>query len=175
MMRLLLLLLCLILLNSIVYGQDMDEEDLINGNQEQQVTLNRETVDALLYTLSSTCRVELEEMIESQGAGDMSMECKMEIQNTLQMGGLSREDMEQQQEQQQQEQQQQSNRNKRKQSSEGGIHPLIYIFGFLIFAIGGIAFSIYNISNKQQQSVELKRKLSRKKLEKQRIKEQQRR
>lgn len=173
MVTLLLLLLCLILLNNNSIGQDMDEEDLINGNQEQQVTLNRETVDALLYTLSSTCRVELEEMIESQGAGDMSMECKMEIQNTLQMG---REDMEQQQEQQQQEQQQ-SNRNKRKQSStpsEGGIHPLIHIFGFLIFAIGGIAFSIYNISNKQQQSVELKRKLSRKKLEKQRIKEQRR-
>jgi hypothetical protein len=105
------------------------------------------------------------------------MECKIEIQNTLQqMGGLNREAMEQQQQQQQQQEQQQFNRGKRKQAvnpSQGGIHPLIYIFGFLILA--GIAFTVAVINASSKQGVANRKKISKKKLEKQKIKEQQRR
>ena len=142
------------------------------------VTLNRETVDAILQTLSPDCRVEFEQVIESQGNADISMECKIEIQNTLQqMGGLNREAMEQQQQQQQQQEQQQFNRGKRKQktkaSSEGGIHPLVYIFGFLVLVIIGIGFTVYRVSSKEK-GAELRKKLSKKKLEKQKLKEQRR-
>ena len=143
------------------------------------VTLNRETVDAILQTLSPDCRVEFEQVIESQGNADISMECKIEIQNTLQqMGGLNREAMEEQQQQQQQQQQeqQQFNRGKRKQKakSEGGIHPLVYIFGFLVLVIIGICLVVYRVSTKEKGN-ELRKKLSKKKLEKQKLREQQRR
>ena len=143
------------------------------------VTLNRETVDAILQTLSPDCRVEFEQVIESQGNADISMECKIEIQNTLQqMGGLNREAMEEQQQQQQQQQQeqQQFNRGKRKQkaTSEGGIHPLVYIFGFIVLVIIGICFAVYRVSTKEK-GIELRKKLSKKKLEKQKLREQQRR
>ena len=143
------------------------------------VTLNRETVDAILQTLSPDCRVEFEQVIESQGNADISMECKIEIQNTLQqMGGLNREAMEEQQQQQQQQQQeqQQFNRGKRKQKakSEGGMHPLVYIFGFLVVVIIGICLAVYRVSTKEK-GIELRKKLSKKKLEKQKLREQQRR
>jgi len=143
------------------------------------VTLNRETVDAILQTLSPDCRVEFEQVIESQGNADISMECKIEIQNTLQqMGGLNREAMEEQQQQQQQQQQeqQQFNRGKRKQKakSEGGIHPLVYIFGFIVLVIIAFGFAAYRVSTKEK-GIELRKKLSKKKLEKQKLREQQRR
>ena len=148
-----------------------EEED--SNRQEQQVTLNRETVDMLLQTLGPNCRVELEKMLESQ-SGDVSIDCKIEIQNTLQkISGFNREAMEQQQQQQQE----QSSRGKKKQSAApsepGGVHPAIYIFGFVIIAgISLVAFA-YNMSSKTK--IAEKKKLSKKKLEKQRIKEQSRR
>ena len=140
------------------------------------VSLNRETVDALLQTLSPTCRVEFEQIIESQGGVDISMECKIEIQNTLQqMGGLNMEQQQQQQQQQQQEQEQ-FDRRKKKQTvpSKDGIHPLIYIFGFLILAVIAFTVAVFNVSSKQK-GAEIRKKISKKKLEKQKLKDQQRR
>ena len=126
----------------------------------------------LLQTLGPNCRVELEQMLESQRT-DVSIDCKIEIQNTLQkISGFNREAMEQQQ----QEQQQQSSRGKRRQTApptEGGIHPSVYIFGFVIIA--GISLVAFAYSRSSTLKYAEKKKLSRKKLEKQRIKEQNRR
>jgi len=122
----------------------------------------------LLQTLGPNCRVELEQMLESQSS-DVSIDCKIEIQNTLQkISGFNREAMDEQQ------QEQKSSRGRKKAPIErGGIHPAIYIFGFVIIAgISLVAFA-YNMSSKTK--IAEKKKLSKKKLEKQRIKEQSRR
>ena len=51
------------------------------NNQQQDQTLTRETVDAILQTLTPNCRTEMEAALDSQT--EISMDCKYEIQRAI--------------------------------------------------------------------------------------------
>ena len=52
-----------------------------SDQQQQDQTLTRETVDAILQILTPNCRTEMEAALDSQT--EISMDCKFEIQSAI--------------------------------------------------------------------------------------------
>lgn len=142
-----------------------------NGQQPEQQTvqLTREMVDALLQVLSPTCKMEMEAALGSQG--DISDECKYEIQRTMgsfQNNGFdapvdSGESMNQ-------EETFDAPKPKKTKAAPAStappaVSPVLYIVGFVVAFFAGIAGLVVYL-NKQRANIETvkPKKLSKKKV-----------
>ena len=133
------------------------------AQQPQQVTLTKEIVDNLLQVLSPACKAELEAAIESHG--DISNECKMEIQGALQEfgpnggnGDVASEGSEDGAPPQQE--------HAAKAPPKHWVHPAIGIAIFVVISAVGVAFAVIHI-NKQlgdPNAAKKPKKLSKKKV-----------
>eukprot|EP01039_Chlorochromonas_danica_P010538 gene10537-11675_t len=152
---------------------------------QQQVTLTREKLEQLLQIMNPTCRTELENALASQG--HISEDCRLEIQNAFMTLGIELDKADETSSgRPQQSQQQQQQRQQQQQASAGGVNPeeidleqsrnttvpLIAIVGFVVLLFGGAgAYVVYRNSQIDPNVVSKKpKKLSKKKEEKQRMK-----
>mmetsp|Transcript_357 Transcript_357/g.654 ORF Transcript_357/g.654 Transcript_357/m.654 type:complete len:162 (-) Transcript_357:171-656(-) len=135
--------------------------------QQQQVEINREMIEAILNTVSPGCRSEMEAAIESQT--EVSQDCKVEIQQAVQTlsGGFNRQQSQQQDDGDAPSQPGNSN------PPRNGIHPGYWIAAFVIALFGGVAAYVMHVNKLLAEKAPPKapKKLSKKKLEKERRKQ----
>lgn len=134
--------------------------------QQHTVQLTREMVDALLQVLSPTCRVEMEGALGSQM--EISDECKYEIQRTLaafQTNGGQGVGAVDQEEPAQDQQQPRREAPSTKPSTNGGVSPAVYVFGFVGVAVALVAGLVVYVNKQRQGLPAVKpKKLSKKKV-----------
>lgn len=155
---------------------------IVSQQQQQQgATLTREAVDKLLEVLSFECRSEMEAALAQQS--DISMECKIEIQQAIQEHRIpiqnagpppsdaileDSEDEDGSDEQfEQNARANQQNDAKLKVKKEGGISPIYAILAFVVAFFGAAAAYVVQVNKSRANLPVLKpKKLSKKKEEK---------
>ncbi len=140
---------------------------------EERERVNREMIEAILNLVSPACRSEMEAAIESQT--DVTQECKIEIQQAVQLiSGYGRDDEERDGERDG-ERDEESEGTKQSDSvtpSRSGIHPGYWIAAFVVALIGGVSAYVIHVNKLLEEAFPAKqpKKLSKKKLEKARMK-----
>jgi hypothetical protein len=157
------------------------QQDPNNNNYQQQPRLTKAAVERVVQALSPACRAEMESSMALKG--EISDECKMEIQEGLKFitaADLMTGPPDQAEEQIPQDPnmgmgdpsfQQRQQRKRRSETNEpGGMSPLIAILIFTVLLLGGAAgYVIYFNSvavSKQKPSTAKPKKLSKKKVRK---------
>jgi hypothetical protein len=171
-MQLFFILLLALLAVALVRAQPGQAVDGGNGDQQEQktITLNKDSVEALLQVLSPACRVEMATALSAQA--DISNECKVEIQGAIAelnaplaqepMTNKDRYESDRQQQQQQQ----------RQEEASGGKAPnssgpaadkntiVLQIVSFVVLLFAAIGAYIYHVNSQLPASP---RKASKKK------------
>ena len=164
-----LLLIVLVVLYAQAQFDDHDQTEEDPQQQQQTLTLTRESLEALLQMLSPTCRTEMEGAIGNNG--DVSMECRREIQEGLislniapnPMGKESTPEGQFQRGQQRQ-QDDSTPRETNVTSEKNGQQAMFAILGFVVLLFGSAgAYVVYYNKNAPTEAKKAK-KLSKKKV-----------
>lgn len=153
-------------------ADDYDSEEMMDNDQQQQINrypihlpptppspCSREAIEAILNLVSPSCKSEMEAAIESQT--DVTSECKVEIQQAVQIiSGYNRR------EEQEQGQGEQQPSTPPPPPPRDGIHPGYWIAAFVVVLVGGVTAYVIHVNKLLEEAFPPKpvKKLSKKKV-----------
>lgn len=167
--------LCIVCINvQLIHAQDeFDSTEQPQQPDQNQVSLTQEILEELFTIITPTCRTELENLLMNNG--EISNECRYEVQmglvqmNVVQMPNQQQQQQETGERPPQQPQARRGDAGASKASKEvkkPAVNPLYAILGLVVLLFGGAAGYIYYVKSSAPASLEAKKpkKLSRKKV-----------